>query len=884
MAAWSDLGPATTLAISLGIGLTVLAAAAAWLEWWVRESATLRRTIWRIVVAGGLLLLAAEATGAGHALRAFSYRLTDFCLLPAASRSASDDDRPPADSSRRHVTGDNTDTSESTLSIPERELPLEVADRTREPQPRDFREEWMREPLAAVFARRSGSQAEGLLLPVRGEEAAVPRPLEDEATSHGPSNEHRFQARAPSLDSAAEAWWSPAARYRLVRGLGLLWLIGGAALFLRMLMGRLLLWRIAATSATIQDARLITLLDDVARRLGGPRTVRLLESSRWSAPVAFGCWRSTIVVPKSFAAEFSEEQQRAVLAHEMGHLSGRDPVWQLAAELLTAVLWWHPAAWWIQQQLRATSENAADEASLLVPDGPAALAASLVAMGRKLAPAGPVGALSAGGGGFRSSLGRRVDRLLQLAAEPVPSRSWSAPIAVGLGAVLLLLTISLSAGARPRPTFDPEGTTMSVMRVSWRQSLAASALLALGGVAAPAPAQEPKDSDADVLAAVADEDREEVEKEKDKGEADEAREKKEGEGEKRERNERVRKERRPEVAEKRERDERKRDGEERRERKGERDEERIRRDLQRGKEERIRRRIGEVRVEARKRAEAHAQIVRELAELQRKLSEPGIKKEQAEEIREKMNHLRKKQQDLAQSFSLEARARQEKMRAIYRKVQELLKEGKREEAEKLIREARGDIAGPFARREARGLTLREWDNRPRPEIDEKRAKHLRAAAENLRAAGLNAEAARILRMLHGHNHAEGRPDHAGHRPDEHRAPGAPDPLGDVRAQIRQLTRQLAEMREMIQRLHGGRDRRDGDRFRGPPRGRERDEPRPDARRRPRREGEPDARREREPRADERRRDEPRRDEPRRDKPRRDEPRREREEPKPDRDR
>ena len=68
----------------------------------------------------------------------------------------------------------------------------------------------------------------------------------------------------------------------------------------------------------------------------------------------------------------------------MAHLAARDPLWQLVAELCRAQLVVAPGGVVVAQgRLRAASETAADEASLLVPGGPDTLAGCLVALGRR---------------------------------------------------------------------------------------------------------------------------------------------------------------------------------------------------------------------------------------------------------------------------------------------------------------------------------------------------------------------------------------------------------------------------------------------------------------------------------------------------------------------
>src|SRR6185503_14478821 len=98
-------------------------------------------------------------------------------------------------------------------------------------------------------------------------------------------------------------------------------------------------------------------------------------------PIAFGIFHPGISLPPNFSEKFSIAQQEAMLAHELAHLAAGDPLWQLLADLSVALFWWHPAAWWARHQLRMACEGAADEASLLIENGPHALAECLVTLG-----------------------------------------------------------------------------------------------------------------------------------------------------------------------------------------------------------------------------------------------------------------------------------------------------------------------------------------------------------------------------------------------------------------------------------------------------------------------------------------------------------------------
>ena len=142
--------------------------------------------------------------------------------------------------------------------------------------------------------------------------------------------------------------------------------------------------------------------------------------------------RTGSALPSRFSEEYSDVQQEAVLAHELAHLARRDPAWQAAAMLACAVLWWQPLSWWSYRRLRAASEAAADEASLLLPGGPSQLAASLVSLAQRMSNRQVATVTSMQGNGLKSDLAHRVKRLLELERRQRAEQTKAGPRPWGL--------------------------------------------------------------------------------------------------------------------------------------------------------------------------------------------------------------------------------------------------------------------------------------------------------------------------------------------------------------------------------------------------------------------------------------------------------------------
>ncbi len=300
------------------------------------------------------------------------------------------------------------------------------------------------------------------------------------------------------------------------------WLGGAVLLMTRLLIGQALLagfgWRRQGTSDA-RRAATASRIPILAGRLGFRRRVRIVHACT-NSPVAFGLWRPTIGLPPQFEHDFSRGEQDAMLAHELAHLANRDPVWRLAADLVAAVLWWHPLVWSVSARLQAACETAADEACLMVEDGPELLAGCLLALAKRVAPAVAPGWLAVEGSGFRSNLGRRVTRLLSLSAGPRPSRYPGLAVIRLVGAAALAAVVLVStAWARPRAALTGDTSMKNILSYSWRQSLAGGLLAAALAGGSPVQADEPK-KEGDRPAALREEGRPEAGREGDRREGD----------------------------------------------------------------------------------------------------------------------------------------------------------------------------------------------------------------------------------------------------------------------------------------------------------------------------------------------------------------------------
>ena len=257
-----------------------------------------------------------------------------------------------------------------------------------------------------------------------------------------------------------------------------IWLAGATAVLGRLAIAQCLLLTLRWRSEGIDDAPLRTRVENVARRLGLRRKVGLLRMSNAISPMAFGIFSPTVGLPAEFETKFSAAEQEAVLAHELAHLAAMDPFWFLIADFASALLWWHPAIWWMRHSLHAAAELAADETVALLPDGPDALANCLVALTKEMTASRMAGWAGINGE-FRSKLRTRVERLMRMPSDTArPLASRSAIVARIAMSVLFVPTLVLFAASIQSAYAQRQDDWRSQMRESWNSSPGALLMLA----------------------------------------------------------------------------------------------------------------------------------------------------------------------------------------------------------------------------------------------------------------------------------------------------------------------------------------------------------------------------------------------------------------------
>jgi beta-lactamase regulating signal transducer with metallopeptidase domain len=125
-------------------------------------------------------------------------------------------------------------------------------------------------------------------------------------------------------------------------------------------------------------------LDPVVRatfeQFNSRRPIALCLSHQVRVPTAIGFSKPLVVIPSWVFEKLSPTELNTILLHELAHLRRWDDWTNLAQRILGALLFFHPAVWWIQKRLSLEREMACDDLVLAEAANPRTYAECLVAL------------------------------------------------------------------------------------------------------------------------------------------------------------------------------------------------------------------------------------------------------------------------------------------------------------------------------------------------------------------------------------------------------------------------------------------------------------------------------------------------------------------------
>lgn len=155
-----------------------------------------------------------------------------------------------------------------------------------------------------------------------------------------------------------------------------LWIVVAAAALARVAAG---LWQVRQIRRSCTEIPSPDLAPEVRTLLAETRRpIRLLQSEKARVPAALGFRNPAIVLPAWALRELTAAELQPILIHELAHLRRRDDWTNLLQKTVRALLFFHPAVWWIDARLSLEREMACDDAVLATTGNPRAYAGCLI--------------------------------------------------------------------------------------------------------------------------------------------------------------------------------------------------------------------------------------------------------------------------------------------------------------------------------------------------------------------------------------------------------------------------------------------------------------------------------------------------------------------------
>lgn len=188
----------------------------------------------------------------------------------------------------------------------------------------------------------------------------------------------------PSL--ATNSIIEPAADAAGIRPMLLVWLVCAILLAAYFVIGYACMVRRFRGTRLAPQPSIDALLD----RFRFSRDPRICMSNSHRAPLTFGVFRPTVLLPEDLPV--GDAQFQLILAHELAHIRRKDCLRKLLLTVCLCLYWWNPLVWLMVWLANRDMELACDEAVLraLGPDCKKAYALTLLDMAQRNPKSAPL--------------------------------------------------------------------------------------------------------------------------------------------------------------------------------------------------------------------------------------------------------------------------------------------------------------------------------------------------------------------------------------------------------------------------------------------------------------------------------------------------------------
>ena len=135
------------------------------------------------------------------------------------------------------------------------------------------------------------------------------------------------------------------------------WFLGVFLFTLRTAGGLVLMERMRRRETNTVGAEVLKLCVRLQNHMGIRRAIRYCETLNFSGPAVIGWFHPVVLLPLSALSGLSTAQLEAVIAHELAHIRRYDAFFNAVQVAVEALLFYHPAVWWVSNCIREEREN-----------------------------------------------------------------------------------------------------------------------------------------------------------------------------------------------------------------------------------------------------------------------------------------------------------------------------------------------------------------------------------------------------------------------------------------------------------------------------------------------------------------------------------------------
>ncbi len=262
-----------------------------------------------------------------------------------------------------------------------------------------------------------------LFAPGKRAQSASPAPEGTARIANPPAAERIVVPKEESNALIGDQTWMPAAVA--------VWGFGVVLMLLRAMLGISAIRQIRRSATGDLPMHVSQLVSQLCEQMQIDRVPAVLQSARITVPLIVGFLRPVVLMPVSLIIGMPSDQLRALIAHELAHLRRLDHLVNWIQLGIEALLFYHPAMWWVSRCVRRERENCCDDIVIRVCGNPADYAKALFTL--ELRREEMAFALGANGDSIRE----RIERFLNSSKR---DRS-SVALMLGVVAITILLLL-----------------------------------------------------------------------------------------------------------------------------------------------------------------------------------------------------------------------------------------------------------------------------------------------------------------------------------------------------------------------------------------------------------------------------------------------------------